>query len=133
MAGISDSALRGYDLGAKYPKEKHLDALAGALRVRPETFNSYGIVAGLEFIHTLFSCESSFRLESDERGYVYVTSQDRMIWQALQDWGLMRSQLRDGGDNGVGIRGLEGLLQPERPSWGRAGRGPGPLYGEDGL
>lgn len=64
--------------------------------MRPEAFNSYGIVAGLEFIHALFGCESSFRLESDERGYAYVTSQDRMIWQALQDWGLMRSQLRDG-------------------------------------
>lgn len=120
MAGISESALRGYELGARYPKEKHLDALARALRVRPEAFNSYGIVTGLEFIHALFNCESSFRLEPDERGYAYVTSQDRTIWQALQDWGLMRSQLRDGA-----------ITESEYEDW-KASYNPSVLLG-DGL
>lgn len=94
--GISEPALRGYELGIRYPKERHVDAMAHALKVRPEAFNTSGIATELAFIHALFNYEEEFRLEPDERGFGFLSSNSRCFAQALQDWGLMRAKLRSG-------------------------------------
>ena len=41
-AGIGESALRSYELGVRYPKERYLAPLAQALGVRPEVFEVMG-------------------------------------------------------------------------------------------
>lgn len=94
--GISEPALRGYELGIRYPKEKHVDAMAHALKVRPEAFGSYGLVTALDLVHALFNCEDVFRLEPDRRGLALLTSENRTISEALRDWGIMRSKLENG-------------------------------------
>lgn len=95
-AGLGESALRSYELGARYPKEKHVDAMARELKVRPEAFNRSGIATELAFIHALFNYEDEFRLEPDERGFGFLSSDSRHTARALRDWGLMRAKLRTG-------------------------------------
>ena len=66
LSGLSESALRSYELGDRFPKERHLDRIARALRVRPEVFEDH-----------------------DE-----MTSVD--LSKALRDWGRRREQLDAG-------------------------------------
>lgn len=96
LSGMSEPAVRCYELGLRKPKPSHLESMALALKVRPEAFNTYNITTALEFIHALFACEDSMHLVPDERGLSYLTSDNREIAQALRDWGLMHKKLQNG-------------------------------------
>ncbi|WP_322151351.1 helix-turn-helix domain-containing protein [Paratractidigestivibacter sp.] len=96
LSGMSEPAVRCYELGIRKPKPNQLEAMARAMKVRPEAFDTYNVTTPLEFIHALFACEDSMRLTPDERGLSYLTSDNREIAQALRDWGLMRKKLEDG-------------------------------------
>lgn len=96
-AGLGESALRSYELGARYPKEKHLESLAKALKVRPEAFEVYGIENELQFIHMLFNFEQTFKLEPDREGSPSLRSYGYgMVPKALMDWGKKFAQLEEG-------------------------------------
>ena len=96
-AGLGESALRSYELGARYPKRKHLESLAKALKVRPEAFEVYGIENELQFIHMLFNFEQTFKLEPDREGSPSLRSYGcGMVPKALMDWGKKLAQLEEG-------------------------------------
>lgn len=61
-AGISESAMRSYELGDRTPKPEVLDRIARALKVRPEYLSAPEFKRGLEFTYAL--------LENDDmQGY----------------------------------------------------------------
>lgn len=51
--GISESALRSYELGERRPKQNTLERIAKALDVAPACFDTYGIERYDELVHTL--------------------------------------------------------------------------------
>ena len=99
LSGLSESALRSYELGDRYPKERHLDRIAHALRVRPEVFEDHDITTVDQVIHALFNLEEQFGLVPNGEGMpagltVEMTSVD--LSKALRDWGRRRGQLDAG-------------------------------------
>ena len=91
--GVGESALRSYELGARYPKGKHIDAIAGALEVRAEALDGYNIETSLNLVHAMFNCEERFGLIPDPNGFACLTSTDPIVRCALHDWGLMRAAM----------------------------------------
>ncbi|MBR3385325.1 MAG: helix-turn-helix transcriptional regulator [Atopobiaceae bacterium] len=96
LSGLSESALRSYELGDRFPKERHLDRIARALRVRPEVFEDHDITTVDQVIHALFNLEEQFGLVPNGEGEpagltVEMTSVD--LAKALRDWGRRREQL----------------------------------------
>ena len=99
LSGLSESALRSYELGDRFPKERHLDRIARALRVRPEVFEDHDITTVDQVIHALFNLEEQFGLVPNGEGMpvgltVEMTSVD--LTKALRDWGRRREQLDAG-------------------------------------
>lgn len=99
LSGLSESALRSYELGDRFPKERHLDRIARALRVRPEVFEDHDITTVDQVIHALFNLEEQFGLVPNGEGMpagltVEMTSSD--LSKALRDWGRRRGQLEAG-------------------------------------
>lgn len=92
--GIGESALRSYELGARYPKDKYLDKIAKALKVRPEIFEVYGINTELQLIHALFNFEDRFKIEPDPDGRPAICSRGTgMLSKAFRDWSKKHQQL----------------------------------------
>lgn len=56
--GISESALRSYELGERRPKQNTLERIAKALDVAPACFDTYGIERYDELVHALFLLEA---------------------------------------------------------------------------
>ena len=52
--GISEPALRSYELGERCPKQNTLERIAKALDVAPACFDAYGIEHYHELMHVLF-------------------------------------------------------------------------------
>lgn len=95
--GVGESALRSYELGARYPKDKVLDRIAKALKVRPEIFEVYGIDTELQLIHALFNFEDRFKLEPEPDGRAAIGAfRSRMLYKAFSDWSKRHQQLEDG-------------------------------------
>ncbi|HIU23549.1 MAG TPA: helix-turn-helix transcriptional regulator [Candidatus Coprovicinus avistercoris] len=95
--GIGESALRSYELGARYPKDRVLDKLAKVLRVRPEIFEVYGIDTELQLVHALFNFEDRFKLEPGSQGCPVIgVGGSGMLRKALSDWSKKHQQLIDG-------------------------------------
>lgn len=62
-AGLSESALRSYELGDRNPKDKHLEKIAQALAIRPEALKDFGIVTNEQAAQALFQLQAQGRLE----------------------------------------------------------------------
>lgn len=97
-AGISESAMRSYELGDRKPKPEVTERIAMALRVRPEYLNAPEFGPRLEFVYAL--------LENDElRGYTITEingrpvivannmSNDHAFYKLLSDWNKMKQKL----------------------------------------
>ena len=89
-AGLMESTLRSYELGARYPKRECIEAIASALDVRAEALGGYNIETSLNLVHAMFNCEERFGLIPDPNGFACLTSTDPIVRCALHDWGLMR-------------------------------------------
>lgn len=61
--GISEPALRSYELGERCPKQNTLERIAKALDVAPACFDAYGIEHYHELMHVLFLLEDRFGIE----------------------------------------------------------------------
>ena len=64
-AGLMESTLRSYELGARYPKRECIEAIASALDVRAEALDGYNIETSLNLVHAMFNCEERFGLIPD--------------------------------------------------------------------
>lgn len=97
-AGLSESALRSYELGDRNPKERHLERIAQALGVRPEAFVNREAMTNLQAIHLLFSMEEQFGIVPTDGGASGYTldANNPAIKKALRDWSKKRAELESG-------------------------------------
>lgn len=72
--GISEPALRSYELGERCPKQNTLERIAKALDVAPACFDAYGIEHYHELMHVLFLLEDRFGIEPCGKHPIYRRS-----------------------------------------------------------
>lgn len=97
-AGVGESALRSYELGARYPKQRQIESIARALKIRPEAIQCQAVFKPLELLYLLFRYEKLFDLLPSEDGAAAVESRDFGVLQkGLSDWGKKKREL-DAGD-----------------------------------
>ena len=67
MAGVTESAVRNYELGLRTPRPQHLEALARALGVDPAALTDYGLETSRDALEVLFrlECVSSSSFEQN--------------------------------------------------------------------
>lgn len=86
--GISESAIRNYELQLASPKKRHLDALAHALGVRPETLRIYDLAkSGNLALNALFQIGAAYGLipKSDSR-FVFLSPTTDFMAEFLSNW-----------------------------------------------
>lgn len=64
MAGVTESAVRNYELGLRAPRPQHLEALARALGVDPAALTDYGVETARDAFEVLFRLEEGLRREA---------------------------------------------------------------------
>ena len=84
IGGISESALRSYELGERRPKQNTLERIAETLDVAPACFDTYGIERYDELVHALFLLEDWFGIEPCADGSIRFT--DEAIQSCVCTW-----------------------------------------------
>ncbi len=84
IGGISESALRSYELGERRPKQNTLERIAETLDVAPACFDTYGIERYDELVHALFLLEDRFGIEPCANGSIRFT--DEAIQSCVCTW-----------------------------------------------
>lgn len=103
MAGVTESAVRNYELGLRAPRPQHLEALARALGVTPAALADYGVETARDAIEVLFRLEEGFgaRPEADAAGARVVVDPAapgaQKLDAAVRAWAAMRAK-RDSGE-----------------------------------
>ena len=92
--GISESALRSYELGERYPKQGTLERIAEALDVAPACFDTYGIEHYDELMHALFLSEEAFGIKPCADGNIRLT--DETIQSCVCTWWSWKELLKEG-------------------------------------
>lgn len=60
MTGLSEPAIRNYELGNRTPSEKHINRIAEALGVSPFAISDPSLESYLGVMHTLFELENEY-------------------------------------------------------------------------
>ena len=94
ICGISESALRCYELGERRPKLDTLERIAKALDVAPACFDTYGIEHYDELMHTLFLSEEAFGIKPCADGSIRFT--DETIQSCVCTWWSWKEFLKEG-------------------------------------
>ena len=103
MAGVTESAVRNYELGLRVPRPQHLEALARAIGVDPATLTDYGVEAARDALGVLFRLEEGFgaRPEADAAGARVAVDPAapgaQKLDAAVRAWAAMRAR-RDSGE-----------------------------------
>ncbi|OUO58563.1 hypothetical protein B5F74_10325 [Collinsella sp. An271] len=103
MAGVTESAVRNYELGLRTPRPQHLEALARALGVDPAALVDYGLETARDALEVLFRLEEGFgaRPEVDAGGARVVVDPAapgaQKLDAAVRAWATMRAK-RDSGE-----------------------------------
>ena len=84
IGGISESALRSYELGERRPKQNTLERIAETLDVAPACFDTYGIERYDELVHALFLLEDRFGIEPCADGSIRFA--DEAIQSCVCTW-----------------------------------------------
>lgn len=92
--GISESALRSYELGERSPKQDSLERIAEALDVAPACFDTYGIERYDELVHALFLLEDRFGIEPCADGSIRFTNE--AIQSCVCTWRSWKEFLEEG-------------------------------------
>ena len=100
MSGLSEPAIRNYELGNRYPNGKQLDKIAGALGISPFAIADPNFDSYQELMHSLFQLEDLYGLKPqniDEKIMLSfdVTPVDR-IASDLQLWSRELEKLKNG-------------------------------------
>ncbi|MDD6808371.1 MAG: helix-turn-helix transcriptional regulator [Oscillospiraceae bacterium] len=98
MAGLSEPAIRNYELGNRTPSDKQIDAIAGALDISPFAISNPDIESYIGVMHTLFALEEEYGATLVcEPGATYITfPAGSDLRSRLSDWGEVFSKLKDG-------------------------------------
>lgn len=94
IGGISESALRSYELGERSPKQNTLERIAKALDVAPACFDTYGIEHYDELMHALFLSEEAFGIKPCADGSIRFT--DETIQSCVCTWWSWKEFLKEG-------------------------------------
>lgn len=94
IGGISESALRSYELGERRPKQNTLERIAETLDVAPACFDTYGIERYDELVHALFLLEDRFGIEPCADGSIRFT--DEAIQSCVCTWREWKEFLEKG-------------------------------------
>lgn len=94
IGGISESALRSYELGERRPKQNTLERIAKALDVAPACFDTYGIEHYDELMHALFLSEEAFGIKPCADGSIRFT--DETIQSCVCTWRSWKEFLKEG-------------------------------------
>ena len=92
--GISEPALRSYELGERCPKQNTLERIAKALDVAPACFDTYGIEHYDELMHALFLSEEAFSIKPCADGSIWFT--DETIQSCVCTWWSWKEFLKEG-------------------------------------
>lgn len=92
--GISESALRSYELGERRPKQNTLERIAETLDVAPACFDTYGIERYDELVHALFLLEDRFSIKPCADGSIRFT--DETIQSCVCTWWSWKEFLKEG-------------------------------------
>lgn len=85
--GVSESAIRNYELMAALPKEKHLIAIAKALDIRPEALKLYDIGYQTLAINALFQLGDVYGLEPHScTDYAFLSPTSDFMKEMLEKW-----------------------------------------------
>ena len=63
MSGLSEPAIRNYELGNRYPNNKQLEKIAGALEISPFAIADPNFDSYQELMHALFQLEDLYGLK----------------------------------------------------------------------
>ncbi len=95
MSGLSEPAIRNYELGNRTPSEKHISNIAEALGISPLALSDPNLESYLGVMHTLFELEDEYNAELVyEPGAAYISFpngselRSRLMnwWQASDDY-----------------------------------------------
>lgn len=96
-AGLTESAMRSYELGYRMPSETQVKLMAKALGVKPEAFADCKTRTRPEVIHLLFQLEDAHGLQPVKgEAAIRATRPGSAIELALIDWGEKRAELEAG-------------------------------------
>ena len=89
MAGLSEPAIRHYELGNRTPSEKHINNIATALEINPFAISDPNLDSYLGVMHTLFELEENWGASViSESGTAYITfPAGSDLRSRLSDWG----------------------------------------------
>ncbi len=98
MAGLSEPAIRNYELGNRAPSDKQLAAIAAALAISPFAISDPDIESHIGVMHTLFALEEEYGATLVcEPGVTYITfPAGSDLRRRLSDWGDAFAKLKDG-------------------------------------
>lgn len=102
MAGVTESAVRNYELGLRTPRPQHLEALAKALGVDPAVLANYGLETARDALEVLFRLEEGFgaRPEADADGARVAVDPAapgaQKLDAAVRAWAAMRVRVDSG-------------------------------------
>lgn len=103
MAGVTESAVRNYELGLRTPRPQHLEAIARALGVDPAALADYGVETARDALEVMFRLEEGFgaRPVADDRGARVEIDPSgpgaQKLDAAVRAWAGMRAR-RDSGE-----------------------------------
>ena len=96
-AGLTESAMRSYELGYRMPSETQVKMMAKALGVKPEAFADCKARTHSEVIHLLFQLEEAHGLAPAKgEAAIRAIKPGSAIELALIDWGEKRAELDAG-------------------------------------
>ena len=102
MAGVTESAVRNYELGLRTPRPRHLEALAKALGVDSAALVDYGLETARDALEVLFRLEENFgaRPETDAGGVRIIVNPStpgaQKLDAAVRAWAAMRARVDSG-------------------------------------
>lgn len=103
MAGVTESAVRNYELGLRTPRPQQLEALARTLGVALDTLADYGVETSRNALEVLFRLEEGFgaRSKADAGGARVAVDPAapgaQKLDAAVRAWAAMRAR-RDSGE-----------------------------------
>ena len=93
-SGISDAAIRYYELGNRSPTKQQLDKIASALNCDPGAITDHNLYTNIDFYQIIFDLETNFTLRPyrDESGMSFLMSNSPEFNDFLKEWDDMRKK-----------------------------------------
>lgn len=94
--GVNEAAIRNYESQKAFPKKQHIEGIAKALEVRPESLKLYDMGAGDSITaNAMFEMARIYGLEPrTHNDYVYLLPTSSFISSAFESWAERYEQLK---------------------------------------